>query len=374
MNGLGDASVCLGRHVAGTVSRPGAVILGVGRTRSTGGSPPTTAGTIPPNRDRVAPAAAIGGVPVVETRLRVPQGDVVQRVFAVADAGGHHGRSSSRTTRRCRSRSPSAAATSSPPVRRATSRRRASTCRRAPPCTRWATGRRSAWRIAHDGPGDRTAARRPADRAAGRARAGRASWSGPRAWCSPIRRWSMRCLAARAASRWTGSTTRRRPGRRSCSASTSWPASAPIPTRGWPRSPRPTEAVARRAAPRRARLGRRPGARWPPRSSSRSTTIGAPPSTRLAPPPWARPASLDPLVGRSGRGSARSPGSRTVSPGQLPTASAGCCPTASRTRWRGVDFECHRLPGSRPTPSLVRRYAGTAERPAVLWDVAGPPG
>lgn len=30
----------------------------------------------------------LGGAPVVETKVRVPQGDVVQRVFAVADAGG----------------------------------------------------------------------------------------------------------------------------------------------------------------------------------------------------------------------------------------------------------------------------------------------
>jgi hypothetical protein len=30
----------------------------------------------------------LGGVPVVETRVRVPQGDLVQRVFAVADHGG----------------------------------------------------------------------------------------------------------------------------------------------------------------------------------------------------------------------------------------------------------------------------------------------
>ena len=30
----------------------------------------------------------IEGTPVVETRVRVPSGDVVQRIFTVADAGG----------------------------------------------------------------------------------------------------------------------------------------------------------------------------------------------------------------------------------------------------------------------------------------------
>ena len=53
-----------------------------------GTSRPTTGGTTPASTPAVR-QPAVDGTAVFETKLRIPGGDAVQRVWSVADAGGY---------------------------------------------------------------------------------------------------------------------------------------------------------------------------------------------------------------------------------------------------------------------------------------------
>ena len=341
------------RHARGVRS-----CRGTARRRSTGTSPPTTAGTRRPHEVAVR-QVRVGGTPVFETRLRMPGGDAVHRTWSVADAGGL-------TLVEVANESPLPIAVAFTRADLRTTRPPADVPIQGIDLPADATivlpvGHRTSVTV---GAGPRTARRRPLPPAAARRRRRRTRLAGGERAGQPAR--PPRRGAARAAS-WRALRARHSPGRptrpttrrRSCSRSASWcgwvsPAArwvddvaAAVEPRPRRRGGTPTPAL-RRGRGRARRAGeRRAVATW------RAIVAGRAP----APPPAAL-ARRDPRRGgRRGTAAAR----RAAAPRRDP----------GRVARRGVRGPRPRRSGRRSTVSFAVRWHG--EHPAVLWEVAGEP-